>query len=78
MVVFAFLMMRMMRNTFFPARCARPPAASGRGEEDEDGEEDRALSILRQRYAHGEIELEEYERRVEPLLRHEPARRELR
>jgi uncharacterized membrane protein len=40
----------------------------------DDGDQDGALSILRRRYVRGEIDLEEYERRVEPLLRHQPSR----
>jgi uncharacterized membrane protein len=45
-----------------------------RGGQRDDGDQDGALSILRRRYVRGEIELEEYERRVEPLLRHQPSR----
>jgi len=71
MVVVAFLMMRTMRGTFFPGHRGELGSASSAAQELED-DDDRALSILRQRYAGGEIELEEFERRVEPLLRHEP------
>jgi uncharacterized membrane protein len=35
-------------------------------------DEDGALGILRARYARGEIEVEEYEQRLEPLLREHP------
>lgn len=76
MLAVAFLMMRAMRGMFFStgeAPRARP-GPDGRqdadGDEGEDGD-DRAMSILRQRYARGEIDLEEDERRLEPLLRHE-------
>jgi uncharacterized membrane protein len=75
MVVVAFLMMRMMRGAFFPGHRTQHSSAGSAAEELHDGDNDRALSILRQRYAGGEIELEEYERRVEPLLRHEPRKK---
>lgn len=60
-------------------RTACPLAASRRDpghidEPCEEGGDDRAVSILRDGYARGEIPPEEYERRVEPLVTHEPAR----
>jgi putative membrane protein len=69
LVVFGLVMLRAMRGVgFSPWR----RQDGGADDAEVDGDSDRALSILRQRYARGEIELHEYEERVGPLLQHEP------
>lgn len=77
MLVVGFFMMRMMRGMFFSDGPPWGACRRDRGHIDDhggEGGEDRALSILRERYAQGEIPLEEYERRVGPLVVHEAVR----
>ena len=70
MIVLALLILVAVRASQLPPQPTRPRPGQ-RARKLDGGDNENALNLLRQRYVQGETDLDDFERRVEALVRRE-------